>query len=222
MVSRPTDKVSRSSESTGITFEARGLACMRHDRMLFSDLSFTMGSGDLIQVQGSNGSGKTSLLRMLCGMLLPEHGEILWCDSGISENRSEFLAQIAYVGHHDGIKKELTPRENLRLVRALGGAQTGPSLDDALEQVGLYGYEDVLTQSLSAGQRRRVALARILVTSARLWVLDEPFTALDQSGRELIERLLEHHAKGGGMAILTTHQAINLAHGSLTPINLDP
>jgi len=222
MISPSTKIDSEFPADPAITFEARQLDCLRHNRTLFQDLNFLMRPGEMVQVQGTNGSGKTSLLRMLCGMLLPEQGEIRWCGSDIQQIRPEFLAQVSYVGHHDGIKKELTPRENLRMVRALSGRQSSRSLDDAVEQVGLYGYEDVLTQTLSAGQRRRVALARLLVSDARLWILDEPFTALDRTGRELIEQLLEQHASEGGMAVLTTHQAINLAHRELIPIYLEP
>lgn len=200
--------------------EAFDLQCVRHDRTLFAGLNFTLTPGQILQIEGPNGSGKTSLLRMLCGLLQPAQGEVRWRGVDIQEQRSEFLADVAYIGHLHGIKDDLSPRENLRMAQALGRSRTNATLDEALTQVGLYGFEDLPSRTLSAGQRRRVALARLLVSSARVWVLDEPFTALDRTGKALIESLLETHSRGGGIAILTTHQPVELTQGALLSLQL--
>ncbi len=199
-------------------FEAIDLHCVRHDRTLFAGLSFTLLPGQILQVEGPNGSGKTSLLRMLCGLLLPAQGSVRWQGTDIQDMRHEFLVDVAYVGHLHGIKEDLSPRENLRMSQALGRPRAGIALDEAIKQVGLYGFEDLPARTLSAGQRRRVALARLLVLDARLWVLDEPFTALDRTGKALIESLLETHSRNDGIAVLTTHQPVVLQH--CTPLSL--
>ena len=199
-------------------FEALDLHCVRHDRSLFAGLGFMLAPGQILQVEGPNGSGKTSLLRMLCGLLLPAQGEVRWRGVDIQAQRAEFLIDVAYIGHLHGIKEDLSPRENLRMSMALGRPCAGVTLDEALKEVGLYGFEDLPARSLSAGQRRRIALARLLVLDARLWVLDEPFTALDRTGKALIESLLETHSRNGGIAVLTTHQPVVLRH--CTPVSL--
>ncbi|MBI5039858.1 MAG: cytochrome c biogenesis heme-transporting ATPase CcmA [Gammaproteobacteria bacterium] len=201
-------------------FEALDLHCVRHDRTLFAGLSFSLAPGQILQIEGPNGSGKTSLLRMLCGLLQPAQGEVRWRGLDIQAQRAEFLADVAYVGHLQGIKEDLTPRENLRMVQSLGRARTSISLDQALAQVGLYGFEDLPSRTLSAGQRRRVALARLLVLDARVWVLDEPFTALDRAGKALIESLLEMHSRNDGIAVLTTHQPVGLTQCALLSLQL--
>ena len=201
-------------------FEAHDLHCIRHDRSLFAGLNFALTAGQIIQIEGPNGSGKTSLLRMLCGLLQPAQGEVRWRGVDIQAQRAEFLADVAYIGHLHGIKEDLSPRENLRMAQALGRTRNDISLDQALQQVGLYGFEDLPSRTLSAGQRRRVALARLLVLDARVWVLDEPFTALDRSGKALIEAMLEAHSRNGGIAILTTHQPVELTQCELLSLQL--
>ncbi|MEN8168452.1 MAG: cytochrome c biogenesis heme-transporting ATPase CcmA [Pseudomonadota bacterium] len=202
-------------------FEAKGLACIRDDRVLFDDLSFSVNPGEALVLEGRNGSGKTSLLRILCGIRLPESGDLLWNGEDIFRLGPEFHEHIAYLGHKDGHKPDLTPTENLRIAQGLGKAKEGITLEEALDQVGLYGFEDVPTRNMSAGQQRRLAIARLLVTDARLWILDEPFTSLDRTGIEHMERLFEAHLERGGMAAMTTHHRVGFKEDiQLIRINL--
>lgn len=191
--------------------EARGLRCVRDGRMLFDALDLGLQPGDILQVEGANGAGKTSLLRLLCGLAEPQAGNVCWQGSDIRACRPAFYHELLYLGHRPGIKEELTALENLRFFQTLGShvdAETSP--DEALDRVGLYGYEDVEVRMLSAGQRRRVALARLWLSRAALWVLDEPFTAIDRDGIRDLEECLAQQATRGGMVILTTHQTLHL------------
>ncbi|AEG00752.1 cytochrome c biogenesis heme-transporting ATPase CcmA [Methylomonas methanica] len=198
--------------------EVMDLSCSRDDRLLFSDLSFRLQTGQVLLLEGSNGSGKTTLLRILCGFRAADGGQIAWFGQPLAE--SSYFADMAYVGHADGTKKELTVLENLRFALAL--SQPGHySIDQALQKVQLAGYDDNLVQTLSAGQKRRLSLARLLVTHSILWILDEPFTSLDKQGIELIETLMDDHVKHGGMVILTSHHDLNLPHLSLQRMHLD-
>ncbi|RDH86315.1 MAG: heme ABC transporter ATP-binding protein CcmA [endosymbiont of Escarpia spicata] len=190
------------------TFEAKDLECIRDDRVLFSSLCFTVNPGEALVLEGRNGSGKTSLLRILCGIRLPESGQLLWKGEDIFRLGPEYHEHTAYLGHKDGSKLDLTPLENLRVARGFGKAKEGITLEEALNQVGLYGFEDVPTRNMSAGQQRRLAIARLLVTDAKFWILDEPFTSLDRKGIEHMERLFEAHLQSGGMAAMTTHHRI--------------
>ena len=210
-----------STENSGRpSLVAHGLECIRDDRRLFSDLEFTLQPGQALLLEGRNGSGKTSLLRILCGIRLPESGTVEWCGSDIHRQGPDYYEHTAYVGHRDGIKLELTPLENLAMAQALGKASQHNSLQDALEQVDLYGFEDVPARNLSAGQQRRLALARLLVTESQLWILDEPFTSLDTHGIEIVEKLLQKHLAQGGMVAMTSHHTVNLDGDSLHRINL--
>ena len=189
---------------------ACGLSCVRDDRVLFSELNFEVAGGRILLLEGRNGSGKTTLLRILCGIRAPESGSVKWRGVDIEELGGEYHADPSYVGHLDGIKRELTVRENLRMAIALGKSN-GISEDAALDRVGLRGFEDAPTHALSAGQRRRLALARLLARRSRLWLLDEPFTALDKQGIKLFEKMMSEHIEEGGLAVLTSHHDVNLA-----------
>jgi heme exporter protein A len=190
-----------------ITLAGERLSCIRDDRILFEELDFTLSQGQVLLLEGKNGSGKTSLLRILCGFREADAGRVLWCGEEIDDSR--YYADMAYVGHLDGIKKELTVLENLNVSLALGRPGRF-SLDAALEKVHLAGYDDVPAQSLSAGQKRRLSLARLLITHNQLWILDEPFTSLDKAGIALIESLMREHCAAGGMIVLTSHHDIDL------------
>ncbi|MFK5951378.1 MAG: cytochrome c biogenesis heme-transporting ATPase CcmA [Methylococcales bacterium] len=197
--------------------EARKLSCIRDDRVLFENLNFKLSKHQILLLEGKNGSGKTSLLRIICGFREQDAGEIYWCNQKIRE--SGFFAEMAYVGHLDGVKKELTVLENLKMSLSLG-QQGGYSIDQALDKVQLAGYDDTLVQSLSAGQKRRLSLARLLISKNILWILDEPFTSIDKQGITLIESLMHQHIMAGGMIILTSHHDLALHEADVQKINL--
>lgn len=184
---------------------------IRDDRVLFANINFELWPNQLLQIDGPNGSGKTTLLRILCGLFLQEQGEVLWKGKNIRQDRMDFQSDLIYLGHGQGIKGDFTPTENLRFVRSLYGSQRDSSLQDILSEVGLAGFEHVPSRTLSAGQRRRVSLGKLLLTSARLWILDEPFTSLDKQGQQMVEDLLNKHITNGGIVIITTHQRINIS-----------
>lgn len=183
--------------------EARSLACVRDERTLFSDLSFTVSAGDIVQIEGPNGAGKTSLLRILAGLHSSEQGEVCWQQHNIRRQRETFHADLLFLGHLPGVKAVLTPLENLAFYHA---AASDEQRWAALEAVGLLGYEELAVAQLSAGQQRRVALARLWLSQARLWILDEPLTAIDKAGVTQLMAQFIRHASQGGMVVLTTHQ----------------
>ncbi|MGZ8162766.1 MAG: cytochrome c biogenesis heme-transporting ATPase CcmA [Methylobacter sp.] len=197
--------------------EGSGLSCIRDDRVLFEGLAFELYAGQVLLLEGENGSGKTSLLRIICGFREPDSGRIRWCGDAV--NDSQFYAQVAYVGHLDGVKKELTVLENLKVSLAL--SKPGRySIQGALKKVNLAGFDDVLVQALSAGQKRRLSLARLLITENCLWILDEPFTSLDKQGIALIETLMIEHCSNNGMIVLTSHHEIALHRIDVQRIHL--
>lgn len=187
------------------------LSSERDDVPLFTELSLTMGAGDVVQLAGPNGSGKTTLLRILMGLSSQYQGNISWRGTAMPKGRVEFLADTLYLGHNAGVKAALTPLENLRWTGALCSPVDDKAIFAALEKVGLAGYEHQPCYALSAGQQRRVSLARLFCSPASLWVLDEPFTAIDLAGVAEIESWIDQHAESGGMVLLTTHHRLSLS-----------
>ena len=192
-------------------FETRSLECVRDDRQLFSDLSFTVSDAEVLQIEGHNGSGKTSLLRILCGLRLPEAGQVMWQGESIISNREDYYENMVYIGHLPCIKADLTVMENVRsLLDTRSLNLSDEVIEPALEKVGLASYEDVQGKALSSGQRRRILLAFVELAQARLWILDEPLTALDVQGVELMESMILEHRQAGGSVIFTTHHGMQL------------
>lgn len=188
--------------------EAKSLSCVRDERILFSELSFTVKPGEIIQVEGPNGAGKTSLLRILAGLAQPESGEVCWRGQNTLRHRENYHQDLLFLGHQPGIKAMLTPFENLQFYQAVRAAPDRQAIWRALELVGLVGYEDLPVAQLSAGQQRRVALARLWLNECPLWILDEPLTAIDKQGVAELISLFGQHAQQGGMVLLTTHQEL--------------
>ncbi|GLS89437.1 cytochrome c biogenesis ATP-binding export protein CcmA [Psychromonas marina] len=197
------------------------LTCVREDRVLFKDLSFVIKPGEIVQVEGPNGVGKTSLFRLVIGLSLPYQGDIFWQDTPITDDREHFYQKLLYLGHKTGIKPELTALENLQFFQKLQPSHKNLDLWEILAKVGLAGYEDIITAQLSAGQQRRVALARLWLNDCPLWILDEPFTAIDKSGVKVLENLFLQHAAQGGIVLLTTHQDLSLDKKHLSKIILE-
>ena len=204
--------------------EANALECVRGGRTLFQNLSFSLGPGELLEVGGANGSGKTSLLRMLCGLLQPAAGEILWGGKKIGALKEEYLKELAYLGHAGGVKAELSAAENLRIHCGLAGGRRpdDEKIAAALERMGLGGNRWRPVKTLSQGQQRRLALARLLVSGRALWILDEPLTALDSAAVRLVQTVVEEHLEAGGLAVLTTHQPLDVRAGRAVQIHLAP
>ena len=201
--------------------EVSKLGCVRGDRRLFSGLDLSLPAGTFVQVTGPNGSGKTSLLRILCGLLAPAEGEIKWQGENIRSLGEDYFTSVTYLGHRHGIKDELSGIENLRISNALNGIETSNErAQNVLERMGLGGRESLPARLLSEGQRRRVALARLLICETRLWLLDEVMTSLDKGAMALIRSLIEEHLAGGGIAIVATHQDLQLATGSTMRLEL--
>lgn len=189
--------------------EAQNLAVFRGEHCLFSGVSFCLQQRSVLQLHGDNGSGKTTLLRALCTLLPIEEGTILWRGETIPAAREQYFAEMIYSGHSEAIKGDLTARENLLSSAAIRGVES-TGVDDVIQRIGLSHRADLPCRSLSAGQRRRVTLARLLVSKAVLWILDEPLTSLDVQGRALVEELIAGHAAGGGSVVFTTHQPLSL------------
>lgn len=201
--------------------EADNLECVRGERRLFAGLGFKLEAGELLYLQGRNGAGKTSLLRMLIGLLPPEAGEIRWRGEPIRALGDEFRAELCYLGHLNAIKEELTPLENLIAAARLAASDLSEDAAlDALEQVGLAGREDLACKYLSQGQKRRVALARLVVDRRALWILDEPFVALDVAAVDWLAGIISAHLQRGGLAVMTTHQPVDIPASSVRQLRL--
>ncbi len=203
--------------------EARNIEVARGDAVLFTGLDFSLQPGALLRVTGANGSGKTSLLRALCGLLMPAAGEVRWNGANIRVLREEYWKNLAYIGHANALKDDLTAEENLHVNCAMAGLGVSPTrARAALESLGLAGGARLPARALSQGQRRRAALARLAVSAALpLWILDEPFAALDTAAVERVRSLAGEHLARGGMVVLTSHQEAGIAAPSVTDINLD-
>ncbi len=190
--------------------EVRGLTCERGERTLFQGMNFSVEPGTLVRIAGSNGAGKTTLLRLLTGLMRPVEGEVLWRGRPITENSEDYWRELCYIGHRNGVKDDLSVLENVSVNLRVASlkAEEGEVLD-ALDAVGLTDFVDVPAGQLSQGQRRRVALARLwLSQSVTLWILDEPFTALDVKGVARLAELVGDHVRSGGVVILVTHQEV--------------
>jgi len=193
--------------------ELKGVTCVRGERTLFSELTCSVAGSTVLRVGGANGTGKTSLLRIVCGLMLPLDGDVRWRGESIRTLREEYWKDLVYVGHVNAVKDDLTASENLRIGAALAGrsVERRQALE-ALDMFGIAGCAPLPGRVLSQGQRRRVALARVITSKdAPLWILDEPFTALDAAAVQLMQHLIESHVRSGGTTILTTHQEVALA-----------
>ncbi len=201
--------------------EAVNLGCTRGDRRLFQGMNFSVKPGELVELRGANGSGKTSLLRILCGLAAPAEGEVRWQGKSIRSLGEEYSAAIAYLAHQNGVKDELSAIENLRIACGVAGSLLGRSEAQAiLEQVGLSRQQNLPARSLSAGQRRRLALSRLLASKATVWILDEVLTSLDEAAIKLSRRLIGDHLSHGGLAIIATHQELDLVAERIQRIEL--
>jgi len=198
--------------------QARGLAYARNDEPIFGPLDFALHAGEIVLIEGDNGSGKTTLLKVLSGLLEPTGGDVLL--RGTTLTLARLSHQVALLGHLLGLKLELSALQNLNFAIGLGGLRAGITPQLALASVGLDGYEDQPVRTLSAGQRKRVGLARLLLVPAALWLLDEPYANLDRDGIELVNRVLDAHARRGGAALITSHGAYAYTSGTPRRIRL--
>ncbi len=205
-----------------MTLEVKKLTCTRGDRELFTDLSFKLEAKQLMRLEGTNGSGKTTLLRTLCGLFMADDGEILWEGIVIKKQDEAYRKELLYLGHQNGIKADLSAYENLKLNCFMSGIIVSQEqLMAALDTIGLFAFEDFPVRTLSQGQKRRVALAKLLLSNAKLWILDEPFVALDAAAVEQLQSIIAKHVESGGVVILTTHQEVPLTSGELISVSLN-
>jgi len=191
--------------------EVINLSCVRGTRRLFRDLSFSATAGELVELRGPNGSGKTSLLRILCGLATPAAGEVKWNGQSTRALGEEYSAAVAYLAHQNAVKDELTAIENLRISSAVSGnALSQAEAQSVLKRVGLAQQQNLPARALSAGQRRRLGMTRLLTSPATLWILDEVLTSLDDTAISLSRQFIAEHLNKGGMAVVATHQDLNL------------
>jgi heme exporter protein A len=208
-----------TSTNNNSLLSAHNLTCIREERVLFEDLNLSIFPGDILQIEGPNGAGKTSLMRILAGLSQPYDGDIQFQGKSITDQRELFHQNLLYLGHLPGVKDELTAQENLAFNLALHGLDASTA-ESTLTEVNLLGFEDALASHLSAGQHRRIALSRLWQSQAKIWILDEPFTAIDKLGVEKLEQLFLQHADNGGCVILTTHQDLSLPAERVKKVSL--
>jgi len=199
----------------------KSVTCIKQDRCLFADLNFRLKSGQIMQLAGSNGAGKTSLLRIIAGFSAPDEGQVMWQGESIAKNYDEFARELLFIGHKTGVNNQLSAIENLRFWLQIQGYDTDQELYSLLAKIGLVGLEDVPVRTLSAGQQRRVALIRLWLNDAKLWVLDEPFTALDKAGVAFLQQRFLTHLEQGGAILLTTHQDLTTHFEQLQTVTLE-
>lgn len=200
--------------------EAHDLKCVRGGKELFSGLGFSIVSGETLVVKGSNGSGKTSLLRIICGFHQPAAGRVTWCSESIC-GHEHYRQQVSYVGHQSGVKPDLTVMENLVYMQRLAGENSlEPEIRDVVRTAGLFGQRNMMTGKLSAGQKRRLALAKLQLQQKVVWVLDEPLTALDKEFIASFEQVLKAHLENGGILVVTTHRELKIPEHRVKRINL--
>ncbi len=199
---------------------ADNLHLWRGDLHVLQGVCFELQGGQCLQVTGANGAGKTTLLRALCGLVPLEAGQVRWCGRDVALDRAAFHAELGYLGHDNGLKADLTATENLRFATRLRRRLQPGQIGAALARTGVADSATSLLRRLSAGQRRRVALARLLLSGRALWVLDEPGSNLDQLGQQLLAELIEAHLNGGGAAVVATHQTLALPTAKLLPLVL--
>lgn len=205
-----------------LCLEVEQLSCTRNNRTLFEDLNFSLHSGEIMIIEGNNGSGKTTLLKLLCGLRAPDKGKIRFNHQEIDALDREYNQQLLYLSHKNGVKADLTARENLNSFCQLYSQPT-EFVDDVLVKMGLVNEADISCRRLSEGQNRRVALARLLLSPAPIWILDEPLTALDETGVELVKKILRLKLQRQGMIIVSSHHDLNIDEGiGMQRINLTP
>jgi heme exporter protein A len=207
-------------QTAGPALSAENLHLWRGTRHVLRGLSFTAGAGELVHVRGPNGCGKTSLLRTLAGFLWPEEGRLCWAGQPVEDDRDGYNAALAYLGHENALKADMSPLENLRYAANVRHPTSATEVVDVLERLGVGLQRDLPVRSLSAGQRRRVAMARVLLARAHLWLLDEPFTNLDVAGVADLAGIVARHVQDGGIAILTAHSEIDLPPGTIRHLEL--
>jgi heme exporter protein A len=194
-----------------LSLRAENLQLWRGERHVLRGVALEVAGGEVLQVSGANGAGKTTLLRALCGLLYLEEGRVVWAGRDVREDLSAFHGSLTYLGHEPPLKADLTASENLRYWVGLRRRVKAPHLASALESVGMPGLGGRLVRTLSAGQKRRVALAALVLFAAPLWLLDEPTTNLDAEGQRLVGRLIEQHARAGGLTVAAAHQEISVS-----------
>lgn len=206
-----TNEISPTSSRTPYVLEARGLSCVRGEKQLFSGLNLRLSAGACLHVRGENGVGKTSLLRLLTGLAKPDSGEVMWSNQNISKDSLSYHRDLLFLGHRDGLKEDLTAIENLQTYAVLDALPlTQEKALAALWRFGLRGREHLPVNCLSAGQKRRVLMARMLTREAPLWILDEPFNALDIKAVHELKNLISEHLLHGGLVVMTSHQEVNI------------